>query len=220
MVNSLLTTSNYEHQIMNIKIYYNSKIILLQARDQTSQNQAVINIDRILDKELFDHFEKFIQQTFVNEIIFETENLHTGLQKFADTFKYILAAGGLIKKSNAYLFIYRLKTWDLPKGKLDKGETPEAAAIRECEEECGITKLTITKILSPTYHMYEHKKSYAFKKTFWYAMTTQYSGILIPQLEENIEKVEWLTPEEIKKTVSGNSYFAILDVIKEGVTES
>jgi len=64
---------------------------------------------------------------------------------------------------NIYLFL-DLKRWDLPKGKLDMGEGPEAAAIRECEEECGITQLTITKTLEPTYHIYPHKGSYALKK--------------------------------------------------------
>jgi hypothetical protein len=65
--------------------------------------------------------------------------------------------------------------------------------------------------------MYEHKGKYAFKKTFWYAMSTKHTGILVPQIEENIEKVEWLSADEIKTKVFENTYPAILDVIEEGV---
>lgn len=102
----------------------------------------------------------------------------------------------------------------MPKGKLDAGEGPEEAAIRECEEECGITQLTITKTLEPTYHIYEHKGGYALKKTFWYAMTTEHDGILVPQLEEHIEQVEWFSKAQIQDLVLANSYPAILSVIK------
>lgn len=202
---------------MNITIYYHSKKIILLQKNQNTQNQSFKNLDVLNRNEISNAFELFINQTDSNELIFETENPEKGLENFRKAFKYIYAAGGLIKKEERYLFIYRLKTWDLPKGKLDAGESPEEAAIRECEEECGITKLSITKALQPTYHIYEHKKGYALKKTFWYAMTTQHTGELIPQLEEQIELVEWLTKEEIEQKVTGNTYFAILDVIKEGV---
>ncbi len=202
---------------MNIKIYYFSKKIILQTKNQDSQNQSFKKLDTLNKEELLNEFELFINQTETHELIFETENLEKGLDLLKKVFKYIYAAGGLIKKDTTYLFIYRLKTWDLPKGKLDMGESPEEAAMRECEEECGITQLTITKTLEPTYHIYEYKKGYALKKTYWYAMTTNHTGILVPQLEENIERVEWLTPEEIKTEVAENTYFAILDVIKEGV---
>lgn len=202
---------------MNITIYYYSKKIIIQTKNQSPQNQSIKKIDALNKEELVKEFELFINQTESHELIFETGNLEKALDLFKKAFKYIYAAGGLIKKDYSYLFIYRLNTWDLPKGKIDVGESPEEAAIRECEEECGITGLTITKNLEPTYHMYEYKKGFALKKTYWYAMTTTHTGVLVPQLEENIEKVEWLTPSQIKETVFENSYFAILDVIKEGV---
>ncbi|MBI3519597.1 MAG: NUDIX domain-containing protein [Bacteroidetes bacterium] len=120
----------------------------------------------------------------------------------------------MIEKNDTWLFIFRLKRWDLPKGKLDPGEGPEEAAIRECEEECGITKLTITSHLEPTYHIYEHKGGYALKKTFWYTMSTQHEGTLVPQLEEHIERVEWFNKPQINEIVLSNTYPAILQVIK------
>ena len=199
---------------MNITIYYLSKKIILQQKNQSAENQSIKNVDVLKKNEIFDEFIKFTKNTNTTELIFETENIENGLEKFRKLFKYIYAAGGLIEKENKYLFIFRLKHWDLPKGKLDAGEGPEEAAIRECEEECGITKLTITKTLEPTYHVYEHKGGYALKKTFWYAMTTEHDGILVPQVEEHIEQVEWFSKAEIQDLVLPNSYPAILSVIK------
>jgi 8-oxo-dGTP pyrophosphatase MutT (NUDIX family) len=198
---------------MNITIYYLSKKIVIQQINQFTQNQSIINLDTIKKDKIIDELENFAHKNDSRLLTFETENLENGLEKFRKAFKYIYAAGGLIEKDNQFLFIYRLKRWDLPKGKLDAGESPEEAAIRECEEECGITLLSITKTLAPTYHIYEHKGGYALKKTFWYSMVTKHTTALIPQLEENIEKVEWFSEKQIQEIVVKNSYPAILDVI-------
>ena len=199
---------------MNITIYYLSKKIIIQQKNQSAQNQSIINLDGLKKEQILDEFVKFAHQDSTTLLTFETENLENGFERFRKAFKYIYAAGGLIEKENKFLFIFRLKRWDLPKGKLDMGEAPEEAAIRECEEECGITQLTITKTLEPTFHIYAHKGSYALKKTYWYSMSTKHEGILVPQLEENIEKVEWFTKSQIQEIVLTNSYPAILSVIQ------
>jgi 8-oxo-dGTP pyrophosphatase MutT (NUDIX family) len=200
---------------MNISIYYLSKKIVIQQKNQSTENQSFKNLDALKKEELLDEFKKFANQKTEVLLTFETKNLETGFEKFRKAFKYIYAAGGLIEKDNKFLFIFRLKRWDLPKGKLDMGESPDEAAIRECEEECGITQLTITNELDPTYHIYEYKGSYALKKTYWYTMSTKHEGTLVPQLEENIEKVEWFTKTQIQELVLYNTYPAILDVIKD-----
>ncbi len=43
------------------------------------------------------------------------------------------------------------------------------------------------------------------KITYWFEMTSTYTGKLIPQEEEGITKVEWLNPLQIKKAME-NSY--------------
>jgi 8-oxo-dGTP pyrophosphatase MutT (NUDIX family) len=199
---------------MNITIYYLSKKIIVTEENQDTENQSFINIDLLKKSELLDEFTKFAHQEGRTLLTFTTKNIEEALEKFRKPFKYIYAAGGLIEKDNKYLFIYRLKKWDLPKGKLDAGEGPEEAGIRECEEECGISQLTITKALDPTYHIYDHKGSYALKKTFWYAMITKHTGELVPQVEEHIEKVEWFTKEQIQSVVRKNTYPAIEAVIE------
>lgn len=202
---------------MNIVIYFLSKKIVLEERKQDTQNQSFICLDDMSLEDIQQKFKEFIHQEELVILTFRTSSLEIGFEKFRKQFKYIYAAGGLIEKAGYYLFIYRLKKWDLPKGKLDKGESPQEAAIRECEEECGITQLSITKELSPSYHIYEHKNAYALKKTFWYAMSTKHTEILIPQIEEHIEKVEWFDKLQIQEHVIKNTYPAILDVLNDNI---
>ena len=202
---------------MNISIYYNTKKVTILPVDQDSHNQSFKNLDDLSPEEIYREFDQFINREVQNELIFAAETAEQGLERFRKAFKYIHAAGGLIRQDDRYLFIYRMGAWDLPKGKLEKNEDPRDAAIRECEEECGISELEIVRELTPTYHMYPHQKhGYALKKTFWYLMNSRYTGPLVPQTEEMIEKVEWLTTSGIRETVYENTYFAILDVIREG----
>ncbi len=199
---------------MNIVIYFLSKKIILEERKQNTENQSFKCLDDLSGGDIQREFLKFINQDSAFVLTFSTDSLEKGFEKFRKQFKYIYAAGGLIEKEERYLFIFRLKKWDLPKGKLDMGESPEEAAVRECEEECGITQLSIIKELTHTYHIYEYKNGFALKKTFWYAMSTKHTKALVPQTEEHIERVEWFSKDQIQTEVLENTYPAILDVLK------
>lgn len=114
------------------------------------------------------------------------------------THEYIEAAGGIVRnQQGAVLMIFRRGYWDLPKGKIDKGEEAKAAAIREVKEETGIAHLEIVRELPPTYHTYYMYGKYAVKKTYWYAMTSSDTSDLTPQLEEDIEQAVWINPQDI-----------------------
>ena len=128
-------------------------------------------------------------------------------------FKLINAAGGVVKNNKGeILFIFRMGKWDLPKGKIEKGESIEKAAIREVEEECGIGKIKITGKLNPTYHVYELKGKEIIKKTYWFSMKTSDNSIPKAQLEENISEVCWIKKKDIK-TLLKNTYPSIADVV-------
>jgi 8-oxo-dGTP pyrophosphatase MutT (NUDIX family) len=147
-----------------------------------------------------------------HELQVECVNLNDDFAKFCKEFLIIVAAGGLIKnKAGQYLFIYRHDKWDLPKGKLDKGEKTEVAAVRECREECGIKQIELTGFLTNTYHVYFYKGEWALKKTYWYLMESEEKN-LTPQLEESITEVAWKSPEDIPKMLS-NTYYNIIDVL-------
>lgn len=114
----------------------------------------------------------------------------------------IEAAGGLIKNSNnQFLMIFRLGKWDLPKGKIDNGESPEQTAIREIEEEVNIPKnlLEIKKFIGLTYHIYSQKKQFMIKTTYWYEVFCSGDNTLNlkPQLEEDIQKIGWFVKKEL-----------------------
>lgn len=116
------------------------------------------------------------------------------------------AAGGLVyNKNGEVLFIFRNGKWDLPKGGIEKGEKRKDAAMREVEEETGVGKLTVTGKLPKTYHVFKRNGKYKLKVTHWYEMKSSFAGDFQPQLEEGIEKVAWLKPEEITEALQ-NSY--------------
>ncbi len=128
------------------------------------------------------------------------------LKKFSKKIPLVVAAGGVVtNKTGKVLFIYRNKKWDLPKGKVEKGETLEQAALREVEEETGVEGLKVENFLRATYHIFKRNGKYKLKEVHWFSMSTSYKGELVGNLEEGIEKVKWKSPKKIKKALL-NSY--------------
>ena len=131
------------------------------------------------------------------------------LKKFCKNITREVAAGGVVtNKKGKVLFIYRNDKWDLPKGKLDKGETIEECAMREVGEETGVKKLKIENFLKTTYHIFKRNGKYKLKEVHWFAMKTSYEGKLVGQANEGIERVKWKGPKKIKKALE-NSYVNI-----------
>lgn len=113
-------------------------------------------------------------------------------------FRQAPAAGGVVIIDNQFVAIERNGTPDLPKGHIEKGETPEVAALREVEEETGIAKLEIIKELSSTWHCYILDNQWTIKKTSWFLMRTKTGMKSIPQTEEGITKVYLVNKDTIK----------------------
>ncbi|NQZ75768.1 MAG: NUDIX hydrolase [Ekhidna sp.] len=128
-------------------------------------------------------------------------------------FKVIEAGGGVVEKDSRILLIYRRKMWDLPKGKLDKGESIEACAVREVEEETGV-KVELGPKIESVWHTYVTKKKYVLKKTHWYAMKCTNDDNMAPQEDEGIKKVEWMDLEDVRKALHG-SYRSIRYVMQQ-----
>ncbi|WP_134202313.1 NUDIX hydrolase [uncultured Algoriphagus sp.] len=119
-------------------------------------------------------------------------------------FYTIRAAGGIVLKDKKVLLIHRLGKWDFPKGKFDKGETPEQCALREVEEECGI-KVKMGSLICNTWHTYTQNRKSILKKTYWYTMSCTDDSQMTPQLEEGIDDIRWFGIEEAKVALI-NSY--------------
>lgn len=154
------------------------------------------------------------QRDFFTRTFLFDENPEKVMDEFQSRCKIIEAAGGRVKnKKGELLMIFRNDKWDLPKGKLEKGETPEVAAVREVEEECGIGKLKILKTLSPTFHTYKHHNKIVLKKTYWYEMSCDDDRKLKPQKEEGITDVKWMKEEQVEMALE-NTFHSIVDVVR------
>ena len=128
----------------------------------------------------------------------------------------IKAAGGLVENAKGgFLFIFRNKKWDLPKGKVEKNEKLKVTAVREVEEECGVKIERREERLCKTYHIYELNGKVILKRTNWYKMYVKGAPKLIPQVEEGITDAEWVTASEVKEKLK-NTYPLILDVLMAG----
>ena len=135
-------------------------------------------------------------------------------ESFCAGYKLIAAAGGLVyNDKNQLLMIFRNGKWDLPKGKLEVGENIEQCAIREVEEECGISGLTITQQLQETYHAYEINGQKILKRTYWFEMKTSFKGNLVPQTKEGITESVWVDKEDIAEKLE-NSFGNIVELFK------
>ena len=144
-----------------------------------------------------------LENTSCPEMNVYGENIEEIWEDFTHMFKVIEAAGGFVKnKNNELLFIRRMGKWDLPKGKIEKGESLEQAALREVEEETGLKELILEEFLNNTFHIYtERNGEKILKTTYWFKMTYVGNSQPIPQKEEGISEVSWKYEEMIKNEV-------------------
>lgn len=142
-----------------------------------------------------------------------TDDAKAFLKKVVKSVPLIEAAGGLVKnKKGEYLFIYRNDKWDLPKGKLEKGETVRMGAVREVEEECGIEIDKSGAKICKTYHAYITKGQVVIKKSHWYKMKYKGKAKLVPQLEEGITEARWFDKAHTAEILQ-NTFPSIVEVM-------
>lgn len=151
-------------------------------------------------------FKKLVKKIYNGEALYvnlyhkNAEKLEGYLRK---QLKVVEAAGGLVQNNKGeYLFIRRNKKWDLPKGKIEKGEGVRTAAIREVIEETGVDQVVIRDYLQTTYHVFKRNGKFRLKVTYWYIMYSEYDGDFSPQLDEGIKKVRWKNFEKSQKALT------------------
>ncbi|RRB06767.1 NUDIX hydrolase [Larkinella rosea] len=139
-------------------------------------------------------------------------------EKFKSLFRIVKAAGGVVFKADKMLLMFRRGKWDLPKGKLDADESSRVAALREVQEETGVVAALENRICT-TWHTYTLNGNRILKRTKWYQMSCIDDSRMQPQVDEDIERLEWMDQKKtaIALTNSFSSIRYVIDTVKENV---
>lgn len=199
------------------KVFLNDRLIEFGASANSKKNNFVVKFDEKVSAENIQNwFADFLLQSS-EKVMLVHPNPGYLFQLFRSVFRELPAAGGVVKSGDRLLFIFRNEKWDLPKGKIDKGEAPPEAALREVSEECGISGQQIVKQLPSTFHIYKspyfkNKGEWIFKETFWFEMS--YDGIdeIKPQIEEGITQVKWFRKNDLEEVLA-NTYENLKQII-------
>mgnify|MGYP003585559500 CR=1 FL=1 len=194
------------------KVFVNEKKLTL--------SKYPVEIDKNLRYEGFATLEiavDLLSNTSCPEVNVYGENIEEMWEDFTHMFRVIEAAGGIVfNKENKVLFIHRLSKWDLPKGKIEKGESLEQAALREVEEETGLKELILEKFVNSTFHLYtERNGEKILKTTYWFRMTYVGDETPVPQVEEGITEVSWKNGQEIHDVVCPKTFQNIRLILNE-----
>jgi 8-oxo-dGTP pyrophosphatase MutT (NUDIX family) len=204
------------------------KIIYFTNKPLHITSEITKELEELLHHEetvLIDEFNLHTVKAMIHEMeasqiragVFLHEDVDAVLKAFKKRLLVIQAAGGVVHtKKDEFLLIFRRGKWDLPKGKLDANEEIEACAIREVEEETGLVSVKIEKPLCITYHTYHQDGRHILKESHWFLMTSQKQSNLIPQLEEDIEKCEWVPVSNLAPYME-NTHASILHVVNAAV---
>lgn len=184
------------------KIYVNGRPVFLGTPD-TIGEMGLLPAENIYvapylgkRKTIKQYLDLLDKNADVSLVALYAENAERLWDDFQSCFRPLEAAGGVVCNERGELLVFfRRGSWDLPKGKIDPGETPEQAAVREVQEETGLQNVTPGGFLTHTWHTYTEKGERILKKTWWYRMQTTDSRV-VPQTEEDIEEIRWVQPAE------------------------
>lgn len=202
---------------MFIKIYFEDKPVFLcdkidKTIDEYMHHPDAVFIDEISNPAINSLLHEIVKPEFHAGILLD-KDLNKLKKSFYKHFTVIAAAGGVVVNTDEdILFIFRRGKWDLPKGKLDDGETLEQCAVREVEEETGLKNIKLLEKVTTTYHTYTQFGKHILKESHWYKMRCSDEQELVPQTEEDITEIKWVNKSDLEK-YSSNTYQTILEVL-------
>lgn len=185
------------------KVFINTVPVILttqQFEGLPNQSKDKLQVTYHTSKELMDIIRYIEENTFLKTAYIYGENITQLRRDFWANYRLLDAAGGLVfNDRQEVLLIYRSSRWDLPKGKVEKGETLPDTALREVGEETGLGSLTIEAPIfigdaqqDHTCHTYYERGSRVFKRTYWFKMFCGQPDSARPQIEEGITEVRWV----------------------------
>lgn len=204
---------------MYLKIYFDEKPVYLCNQIDSEIGEILHHPEAIFIDEVSGPAIKSLLHDIKKDAFHAGVLLHTDLEElkkvFFNQFEEIEAAGGVVlNDQKQVLFIYRLNKWDLPKGKVEKGENFEQAALREVQEETGVTKLELKNKIGCTYHTYSAFGKHFLKTTHWFHMHCPGNQTLFPQQEEDITEIKWVDIHSLAEPLE-NTYASIRAIMEK-----
>lgn len=125
------------------------------------------------------------------------------------------SAGGVVyrwKEGTAYFLLIRdpYENWGLPKGHVERGETPEQTAVREVTEETGIEDLALRGALETIDWFFREGPDLIHKYCHFFLMETA-TELTEPQLDEGITECIWLPLEDALETLTYDNARTVLE---------
>ena len=196
-------------------IFINDKALILSGSKEILNGFKNVEVNAYTDSSSIDEALFKLQTDSCKELFLVGSCLHSMWDDFCARFKLIEAAGGVVTNSKKQvLWIRRNDKWDLPKGKVEVGEQIQEAAVREVEEECGLTSICLGVLLGVTYHTYNWKDVNVLKKSYWFSMSCPAQQDLIPQLEEGITEIVW-ADAALHQLYLQNTYASISELLRQ-----
>jgi 8-oxo-dGTP pyrophosphatase MutT (NUDIX family) len=198
------------------KVHFENRFIMISAEPDRLQKYSLFH-KFYATSELYKLISEFQSDNSILSANVYGPNIGHIWKIFRIYFTEAPAAGGLVRHtSGKYLFIEKKGKLDLPKGHIEPDEEPEACALREVKEECGISGHFILKSLQPSYHTYSWEGISYLKMTSWFLMKYEGPMITQPQVKEGITKVEWLSPDELSQ-IKGSAWLSLMDLINNSI---
>lgn len=196
-----------------VNIYINERPLVIAGENSTlSSAYSDATVFHTPDDALITRTIDQLDKNELSKAVFRHSNPVSLFDRVKDHFTVFEAAGGLISNpAGEVLLMFRRGKWDLPKGKLDEGETLEACALREVQEETGLHNISLDSKITETFHYYPWKNKKVLKHSHWYRMRFTGTELTIPQIEEDIIDIQWIRPENLGKYMQ-YSYQNIIDV--------
>lgn len=177
------------------KVFIDQKPVIFIEKEVLSTEINVLKAKSIVN---VDDLQPFLSTVTIDSPLYLTSSEpRRSFKRIFREHKKIKAAGGIVRRGDKYLIIKRKGLWDIPKGRIDKGEETEAACIREIMEECGIVGHKIVEPLAETYHTMKWNGRPALKRTFWFMLSYDGPEDTRPEKKEGITKAKWMTREKM-----------------------
>jgi len=131
-----------------------------------------------------------------------------------------VSSGGVIFRKNnvsieiALIAVKGGKVWCLPKGIVDKGESPEMTAVREVAEETGLNGRIIEKLGEITYWFYIKEEEARCQKTVHFFLI-EYEGGDISKHDSEVDMASWFPIDDALRMASYKGEKEMIEKAKE-----